>query len=54
MFIYMFYLQMFILYNNIQSKLSYLVQFKTKFICGYLTGSDTLMMPDACKNWDDA
>lgn len=54
MFIYMFYLQMFILYNNIQSKLSYLVQFKTKFIWGYLTGSDTLMMPDACKNWDDA
>lgn len=33
--------------------MSYLIQFNMTFICRYLTGSDTLMMPDACKTCDD-
>lgn len=43
---------MFLLYNSIPFRLSYLIRFRMKFICRYLLGRNTLIVPDACKSWD--
>lgn len=43
---------MFIFYNSTQSRISYLIQFSVKYICRYLTGSNTVIVRDACKTWD--